>query len=251
MNISKLKMKLSLHAVLTVVLTIALSISVFAWFFFPMTQYTRVYTDGVLTATVKASAYDYKNNVFVPVTVGVEDTTISLQYRSQKNVNEVVVPYFFLWGSEYTTNELDKTLYKVEISYNNKMGAYPTKLRLYGDFDFTSYCVGRDANIEIDFMKFSYFLPTTGITNYLDEANYIPMSTDEIAKDLGLIDTRLAGEDLTTFDYKITIYFLIQTDALALQADEAIIHDEQGILDALFQTDISFYYRTEPVNSTP
>ena len=131
------------------------------------------------------------------------------------------------------------------------MGAYPTKLRLFGDFDFTSYCVGRDANIDIDFMKFSYFLPTAANTNFLNEENFVLMNTDAAAKDLGLIDTRTAGGNLTTFDYKITVYFLIQTDATALQADEAIIHDEQGILDAVFKTDIKFYYRTEPVNSTP
>ena len=248
---NRLKIKLSLHAVLTAVLVIALSISVFAWFFFPMTQYTRVYTDGVLNATIKTSAYDYKNSVFVPVDVGDEDETISLQYRSQNNVNEVIIPYFFFWGGEYTTNELDKTLYKVEISYDNKMGSYPTRLRLYGDFDFTSYCMGKDANIDIDFMKLSYYISPNGNGDYLNEENYIQINEDEQAKSLGLIDTRTAGGDLTTFTYKITIYFLLQTDAIALQEDESKIHDEQGILDAVFRTNIRFYYRTEPANSAP
>lgn len=249
-SMGRLKLKLSLHTVLTVLLLTTLSISALAWFFFPMTQYTKVYTDGVLTATIKASVYDNANG-FVPIAVGEDDTTITLQYRAQNNVNEVLTPYFFLWGGEYTTNELDKTLYKLEISYNNNMGAYPTKLRLFGDFDFTSYCVGENANIDIDFMKLSYFLPTTANTDFFDENNFTPMSADELAKDLGLIDTRIAGGDLTAFNYKITIYFLIQTDALALQADEAILHDEQGVLDAVFKTDIKFYYRTEPVNPTP
>ena len=247
----KPKLKLTLHTVLTVVLIIALSISVYAWFFFPMTQYTKVYTDGVINATVKASVYNYKNNSFVPIAVDEEDEIITLQYRAQDNVNEVVVPYFFLWGGEYMTNDLDKTLYKIEISYDNKMGAYPTKLRLYGDFDFTSYCVGRDTNIDINFMKFLYFIPTNGNTNFQNEANFAPMSTDVQAMDLGLIDTRTIGDNLTTFDYKITIYFLIQTDALALQADESLIHDEYGVLDTVFNTAIKFYFRTEPVNSAP
>ena len=82
----KPKLKLTLHTVLTAVLLITLSISVFAWFFFPMTQYTKVFSDGVINADVKASVYDYKNNAFVPITVGTEDETITLEYRSQANV---------------------------------------------------------------------------------------------------------------------------------------------------------------------
>jgi hypothetical protein len=248
-NILILKRRLISGAASVLLIFSALSFSVYAWFFFPMTQYTRVYTDGVKSASVKSWVYDKSTASFLPIIS--EDGILKLEYRFEDNAAEVVNPYFFLWGGEYTTNDRGKTIYKDEITYENKMGANPTKMRLYGDVDFTSYCVGRYENIDIDFMRLSYFIPD-GENNgqYLNEENYETLAGDQTETSLSLIDTR-DGSGLSGFDYKVTVYFMIQTDAAALEEDAALISEEQGLLDAFFKARVSFYYRTEPVNDMP
>ncbi len=229
-----------------------LAASVFAWFYFPMSQYTKVYTDGVLDADVNASVYNYTTASFLPVTVGEQDSKIMLEYRAENDALQTVSPYFFLWGGEYTTNEHDRTIYKVEISYENKMGANPSKLRLYGDFDITSYCVGQNEDIDIKFMSLYLFIPQNGNAGgYTDIENYTEVGTSDTEVSLALIDAASAGGELANFDYKKTLYFMLKTDAAALQDDALTLEDETGILDAVYKAEIKLYFRTEPANQIP
>ncbi len=250
----KTRLSITRKLVSALLLFMVLSLTAYAWFYFPLTQYTTVYTDGVDKSQVKAWVFDHQNNIFSQIQP-TDDTTIDLDFRSDYDYNEVIQPFFFLWGGEYTTNDFHETIYKVDVTYSNLHSAFPTKLRLYGDFEFESYCIGGDDQpIDIRFMKVMYYLPDNAEDmGYTNPDNYTAFTDTEfsqgIIKDLGLIDLSQYGAVIpVNYEYTLTVYFMVSTDLPALQTYAETLYDETGILDSKFSATANLYYRTEPAN---
>ena len=106
-------------------LALALTAACAAWFYFAMTQYTMVYADSVVAADVNVSVF--RSGTFQPVSLDGNTFKVAILTKTQSYRS-----YFFLWAGEYTTNDTQKTIYKVEITYGNESGAFPKYLELSG-----------------------------------------------------------------------------------------------------------------------
>ncbi len=227
-----------------------LSLSAYAWFFFPLTQNTSVYTDGVTEVRAAAYIYNHSERAFGgSIAPSGDPARIPLDFRN--NNNEVVSPYFFLWGGEYTSNDQYQTLYKIVVTYGNEAGAYPTYLKLYGNFTFDFWCLGNEAEtIDIRFMKLSYFIPTEATKNdYLNTAAYTAFTESDYESgctlDLGMAD----GNATLSGTYAMTFYLLLETDLDALNEKAALLNNEYGLLDSGYSINVNLYCRTVPANT--
>jgi hypothetical protein len=229
-----------------------MSLSAYAWFFFPLTQNTSVYTDGVTQVNVAAYRYNRTTGSFgTAITPEGSPASITLDFCN--NTGETISPYFFLWGGEYTSNDIYQTIYKVVVTYGNEAGAYPTRLLLYGDLNFDFWCLGDDGQkINIRFMKLAYFIPTAQTENgYLNTANYTAIDTAYYTSGCTL---QLGGADVNPLiqAYTITFYLMLETDLAALNSQAVLLENEYGLLDAGYTIDASLYCRTAPANiNTP
>ncbi len=227
---------------------LVMSFSAFAWFFFPTTQNTSVYTDGVTEVNVAAYRYNYITGSFgTAITPAGDPANITLEFCN--NSGETVSPYFFLWGGEYTSNDIYKSIYKVVVTYGNEAGAYPTHLLLYGDFTFDFWCHGDEGQkINIRFMKLSYFVPTAETANgYLNTANYTEMADYSQKSTLNLGSAE--GNPASSQAYTLTFYLMLETDLETLNSQAVLLEDEYGLLDAGYTIDASLYCRTAPANT--
>ncbi len=227
------------------------SVSVYAWFFFPLTQNTSVYTDGVTEVDVKAYVYNREKNKFGESVEATGDpAVIPLNFRD--NTGAVSVPYFFLWGGEYTSNDLYRTIYKIEVTYGNEAEVYPTQLRLFGEFDFGFFCLGNDNNrINLRFMKLSYFTPTEETAEkFLDPSFYTNFNETEYSEgctvDLGTSESNPAAGQ----KYTITFYVMLETDLTSLNRSAELIAEEYGLLDSEYTVNLRLFCRTVPANPT-
>lgn len=228
----------------------ALTVSVLAWFYFPMTQYTMVYTDSVPDAEVKAELYRRDTGTFTEVNDENGDGKIALDFVSDSG--EVIKPYFFLWAGDYTTNDTYRTLYKVTVNYSNADNAYPTYLDLYGKFTFDFVCYGDDGQpIDVRFMKLSYYAVPAGETDSFLTAEYEAFSDEAYASGDGyeVKFGRIESSGETDTDYSIVVYLLLETDVDTLNSSVELLADEYGLLDAEFSINTSFYFRTAPANT--
>lgn len=271
--INRRSKKIIFSAAMAISLVAAMTFTLFAWFYFPTTQYTTVYTDGILDVTVSVKVYDHKNGLFVdldgprlyPEPYDGEEPPLGtkgefdLIFRSDNNFEDELEPFFFLWGGKYTTNDLDRTIYKVEVEYDNSLIlASPTYLDLYGDLDFVSYIEGVDTpEINIRFMKLSCYIPDAG------EGDYLTGRYEEVDYNGGVgisFGHRIDASGGGSTTYKTTIYFMVETylDELNYEPGEedesdlakavAALAEEYGLLDACFTAKIKLYYRTAPAN---
>lgn len=241
--------KLAFSAFTAVCALFVMSLSAYAWFFFPLTQNTSVYTDGVTDIEVKAYVYNRQTEAFGS---GIEaagtPAIISLNYYD--NNGNVNIPYFFLWGGEYTSNDIYQTIYKIEVTYGNEAEAYPAKLGFYGDFEFDFRCMGNDnEEYNVRFMKLSYFVPddeTAG--DYLNTSLYIPFGDTDYTDGSNVTLSTIQGNPAEFQTYVMTFYLLFETDILSLNEKAYLIAEEFGLLDADYAINISLYCRTLPVN---
>lgn len=231
-----------------VCLPAVLTFSIYAWFYFPMTQYTLVYTDSVTDAEVKAEVYLRSANEFIEVNA--ENNTLNLQFLSDRT-NDVVNPYFFLWAGEYTTNDNYRTLYRITVSYSNADMAFPKYLDLYGVFDFDFICHGNNKDINARFMKLSYFVPKTQseINSYLT-ATYTEFSEETYTTPgYEMKIGRLESSGASTMAYSFVFYLLLETDVDALNENADLLAEENGVLDADYNIAINLFFRTAPANT--
>lgn len=246
--------KLIFGGLSTVCLLALLTFSVYTWFYFPMTQYTRVFTDSVINAEVKAEVYMKSKKNFVGTVDADEDNVLSLNFFSDDG--EQVNPYFFLWAGDYTTNDNYKTIYRVTVNYSNADGAFPRYLDLYGNFRFKFICYGDNGQpIEIRYMKLSYYCPENQNINnlsYLTDTNYTELDSGYGYKlESPGYEIRLGGlvSSGSTMKYEMFFYLMLETDIDTLNANAWKLEDEYGLLNAEFIADVRLFFRTAPANT--
>ncbi|NLW73283.1 MAG: hypothetical protein GX057_00065 [Clostridiales bacterium] len=244
--------RLFFGSLLLLCLVLALSFSVFAWFYFPMTQNTTVYTDGVEELVVEAYRYVHSSGDFVRVNPYEDTGLIELKYYNESG--ELVSPYFFFWDGEYTSNDNYISIYKVVVTYDNAIKAYPTRLNLFGDFVFDFWCVGFDdymneIQIPIRFMKLSYFVPQTGDEDFLNTENYTAISADNYDEGCTLQLGTVSGGTSSSTPYTITFYLMLETDLDAINAQADQIAEQDGLLDAGYEINLKLYCHTVPANT--
>lgn len=228
----------------------ALSVSVYAWFYFPLTQNTSVYTDGVIDIDLKAYVYDFSENGFgEKIIPSGTPAVIHLEFIDENG--ETKKPYFFLWDGQYTTNDVHATIYKFVADYGNEAEAFPSRMALYGDFDFHFQVTGDDGeSIAARFMKVSYLIPENGETEtFLDPSLYTPVASSDYAAGIRALPLGGAGSGASfAGDYTMTFYLILETDLGALNENAGLLADEYGLLDAQYDIDIKLYCRTLPAN---
>lgn len=241
-------------SLLLLCLVLALSFSALAWFYFPMTQNTTVYTDGVEELVVEAYRYVHSSGDFFRVNPDEDTGLIELKYYNESG--EVVSPYFFLWDGEYTSNNNYLSIYKVVVTYDNAIKAYPTQLDLFGDFDFNFWCIGFDDElnemlIPIRFMKLSYFVPQPGKEDFLDIENYTSIVAEDYDTECILPLGTVRGGTSSSTPYIITFYLMLEIDLRAInaQADKLEHLYQYGLLDAGYEINLGLYCRTVPANT--
>ena len=251
----------ALSAFSAVLVLALLSFSVYAWFYYPLTQITTVYTEGVVNIEVKVYIYNRLTESFKLVEMTGEDNEISLRFYN--NNNNEVTPYFFFWGGEYTTNDNYQTIYKVEVTYGNESEVYPSELAFFGNLYCNSICKGNTEGEEypVRFMKLSCYLPENETeAEFLDTEKYYILlgeTEDEESNEnsensgyrfsFGTV-TNNSQELMENKEYTKTFYLLLETDLKAINEDAYKIANEFGLLEAYYNIRLKFYCHTVPAN---
>ncbi len=255
---NKPKNRIILGGLAILCLFLSLTFSAYAWFYFPLTQNTMVFSDGVEFFDIQASVYNHTTDLFEEIAPSGSGNEIELKYYN--NNCEPVEPYFFLWGGEYTTNDQYDTIYKIVATYNNEAEAYPS-LKLLGRFSFDFYCrsteEGDNKTLKIRSMKLHYFVPVEGVKDYKDPSNYRELTEEDYAAGEGegnyleLELGRVTGNVTGSETYSITFYLLLEADPEPLsESDEIVVMkgNEDGIVFSSYSVNMSFICHTIPAN---
>lgn len=256
---NKPKKRIILSGLVVLCLALSLTFSAYAWFYFPLTQNTMVFSDGVEFFDIKASVYNRTTGSFVeiPPPEGGSGNEIELKYYNDNG--ETVEPYFFLWGGEYTTNDQYDTIYKIVATYNNEAEAYPS-LQLLGRFSFDFYCHSTEDEsqiLKVRSMKLHYFVPSEEKKDHMNLSNYNEFTEEDYAAGDGegnyleLELGRVAGNVTGSKAYSITFYLLLEADPNSLSESDDIVGmrgDEDGLIFSSYSANMSFICRTIPAN---